>query len=67
MFDRIFTSGLGNQEIEMSFTSENTGIAISWFVELLFVLFCIGFVIYQITCQGAPNFFNSISQNIECH
>ena len=54
MFNRIFTSGLGNQEIEMSFTSENTGIAISWFVELLFVLFYVGFV-------------TAFPQNIECH
>ena len=44
----------------MLFTSEKTGIAISWFVELVFVLFFVGVVMYKITCswikrQGAPN------------
>ena len=67
MFDRMFTSGLENQEIEICFTPENTGIAISWFVELLFVLFYVGFVIYQRTCQGEHNFEYSISQNIKCN
>ena len=45
MFDRMLTTRLGNQmfraETLMFFTSESTGIAISWFVELLFVVFFI--------------------------